>query len=62
MPLLRIEAAQDTATGKYYLEVFYPADSTQAFVTTEPRYQTAAAAESDLIATLAVAANRPGMG
>ena len=59
MPLLRIEAAEDEATGKFYVEVFYPADSTQPFVTTEPRYKTAAAAEGDLIATLAVAANHP---
>jgi len=59
MPLLRIEAAKDPDSGKYYVEVYYPADSTAPYVTTAPRYPTAAAAEGDLIALLAVAANRP---
>lgn len=62
MPLLRIEAIQDQTTRKFYLEVYYPSDSTQPYVTTTPRYKTAAAAEGDLIASLAVAANRPGPG
>ena len=59
MPLLRIETARDPGTGMYFLELFYPSDTTQPYVTTEPRYKTAAAAEGDLIATLAVIANRP---
>jgi hypothetical protein len=59
MPLLRIEAAEDKASGRFYLELYYPSDSTQPYVTTEPRYKTAAAAEGDMIAILAVAANRP---
>ncbi len=60
MTMLRLEAAIDPASGKFYLELYYPSDSSQPYVTTQPRYKTAAAAEADLIATLAVAANRPG--
>ena len=60
MPLLRIETAQDRASGRFYLELFYPADSTQPYVTTEPRYKTAAAAEGDVIAMLSVAVNSGG--
>jgi hypothetical protein len=61
MALLRIEAERDPATGRFYLEFYYPADSSQPYVTTEPRYKTAAAAEADVIASMAVAANRaPG--
>lgn len=58
MALLRIETEQDTASGKFYVQFYYPADSTQPYVTTEPRYKTAAAAEADVIASMAVAANR----
>lgn len=58
MALLRIEAEQDAASGKFYLEFYYPADSTEPYVTTAPRYKTAAAAEADMIASMAVAANR----
>ncbi len=60
MPMLRIEAAQDRASGRFYLELFFPADSTQPYVTTAPRYKTAAAAEGDVIAMLAVALNAGG--
>jgi hypothetical protein len=61
MALLRIETERDQVTGKFYLEFYYPADSSQPYVTTEPRYKTAAAAEADVIASMAVAANRaPG--
>jgi hypothetical protein len=61
MALLRIETERDQATGRFYLEFYYPADSSQPYVTTEPRYKTAAAAEADVIASMAVAANRaPG--
>jgi hypothetical protein len=59
MPLLRIEAAEDQGSGRFYLEIYYPADSTQPYVTTAPRYKTAAAAEGDVIAQLAVALNQP---
>ncbi len=59
MPTLRIEPRQDTATGLFYLEVFLPAEAPAPFVTTAPRYASAAAAEQDLVATLTAAANRP---
>jgi hypothetical protein len=59
MPTLRIEARQDDATGLYFLEVFLPAESATPFVSTAPRYMSAAAAEQDMIATLTAAASRP---
>lgn len=59
MPLIRIEPTQDTASGKYFLEIFHPHDAAIPFVTTPPRYQSAAAAENDIIATLAAAASTP---
>jgi hypothetical protein len=58
MPLLRIEAVQDEKSGRYYIEVYFPADADTPYVTTEPRYQSAAAAENDTIAILAATANR----
>jgi hypothetical protein len=57
MPLIRIEAARDAASGKYFLEIYRPHDAASPFVTTQPRYQTAAAAENDVIAILAAAAS-----
>jgi hypothetical protein len=57
MPLIRIEAMQDAMSGKYYLEIYKPHDAGTPFVTTQPRYQTAAAAENDIIAILAAAAS-----
>ncbi|MBU8546008.1 MULTISPECIES: hypothetical protein [Roseomonadaceae] len=59
MPTLRIEAQQDAASGLFFLEVFLPAESPTPFVSTAPRYSSAAAAEQDMIATLTAAANRP---
>jgi hypothetical protein len=59
MATLRIEALQDAATGLYYLAVHMPADSTAPYVTTAPRYASAAAAEQDFIATITAVANRP---
>lgn len=59
MALLRIEPRQDEASGNYYLEVFWPHDADTAFVTTQPRYKTSAAAENDLIAIIAAAASTP---
>ena len=59
MPTLRIEPTQDPATGLFYLVVYMPAEATEPYVTTAPRYMSAAAAEQDLIATLAATANRP---
>ncbi|MBI1203337.1 MAG: hypothetical protein GC182_12565 [Rhodopseudomonas sp.] len=57
MPLIRIEPKKDRATDLYYLEIFHPADAQQPFVTTEPRYKSAAAAENDFIATIAARGN-----
>jgi hypothetical protein len=62
MALIRIEPKKDPATDLYYLEIFHPADSEQPFVTTEPRYRTAAAAENDVIAIIASRANNPSSG
>jgi hypothetical protein len=59
MTIIRIEARQDPASHLYYLEVYHPADAQQPFVTTQPRYKTQAAAENDLIAIVAAAANSP---
>jgi hypothetical protein len=59
MTLLRIEPELEPASGRFYLNFYYPADSSEPYVTTEPRYKTAAAAEADVIACMAVAANRP---
>jgi hypothetical protein len=58
VPLLRIEPVEDETSGRYYIEIYYPADSAVPFATTAPRYQTAAAAENDTIAIIAAAANR----
>ncbi|HEX3346967.1 MAG TPA: hypothetical protein VHS58_02565 [Acetobacteraceae bacterium] len=58
MPLIRIEPVLDEKVGKYFLEIYNPHDATFPFVTTQPRYQTAAAAENDIIAILAAAASR----
>lgn len=59
MALIRIEPKIDALTGLYFLEIYHPADSQQAFVTTEPRYKTAAAAENDVIAIVASRASNP---
>jgi hypothetical protein len=59
MPTLRIEARQDAATGLFYLAVHMPAEAEQPYVTTAPRYASAAAAEQDFVATIAAVANRP---
>jgi hypothetical protein len=60
MALIRIEAVQDSRSGLYFVEIYHPADAEQPFVTTEPRYKTAAAAENDTIAIIASRANNPG--
>jgi len=62
VPIIRIEAVEDKKSGNYFVEIYYPADAEQPFVTTAPRYKSAAAAEHDTIAILAAAANRPGGG
>ena len=60
MPLFRIETIEDPATGRFAVEIYFPADAHQPYVTTAPRYMTAAAAETDILATIAAAANNPG--
>ena len=62
MALIRIEPRKDPSTDLYYVEIFNPAESEQPFVTTEPRYKTAAAAENDIIAIIASRANNPSSG
>lgn len=57
MALIRIEAVKDSASGRYYLEVYHPQDAPSPFVTTEPRYASSAAAETDAIAILAASAS-----
>ena len=59
LPIIRIEAVLDERTGRYFVEIYHPADAPQPFVTTEPRYASAAAAETDTIAILAAGANKP---
>ena len=59
MPVIRIEAVLDEKTGFYFVEIYHPPDAPQPFVTTEPRYASAAAAENDTIAILAAGANKP---
>ncbi|HEX2655161.1 MAG TPA: hypothetical protein VHN11_16120 [Xanthobacteraceae bacterium] len=62
MALIRLEPRKDPSTDLYYIEIYHPADSQQPFVTTEPRYKTAAAAENDMIAIIASRANNPSPG
>lgn len=57
MPLIRIEPREDGHTGRYFLEIYLPHDAAAPFVTTQPRYASAAAAENDLVAILAAAAS-----
>jgi hypothetical protein len=59
MPLIRIEPVEDRMTGRYAIEIYYPADAERPLVTTAPRYKSAAAAEQDTIAILSAAANNP---
>jgi hypothetical protein len=59
MATLRIEPRQDDATGLWFLAVHMPAESAEPFVTTAPRYASAAAAEQDFVATITATANRP---
>ncbi|WP_237215762.1 hypothetical protein [Falsiroseomonas oryziterrae] len=59
MTTLRIEARRDAATGLFYLAIHMPADAPEPFVTTVPRYASAAAAEQDLVASITAAASRP---
>ena len=58
MSVIRVEPVKDEASGLYYIEIYNPQDAPAPFVTTEPRYMTAAAAENDLIAIIAAGTNR----
>jgi len=57
MALVRFEPVLDPQAGRYFLEIYSPHDADRPFVTTQPRYLTAAAAESDLLAIIAAAAS-----
>ena len=57
MPLIRIESVLDPKSGKFFLEIYHPHDAPAPFVTTSPRYASGAAAENDMIATVAAAAS-----
>lgn len=57
MSLIRIEPVLDPASNKFFLEIYNPHDADQPFVTTQPRYQSKAAAETDVVAIIAAAAS-----
>ena len=57
MPLIRIEPRRDDASGQYFLEIYNPHDAERPFITTQPRYGSAAAAENDVMANIAAAAS-----
>ena len=59
MALIRIEPKKDEQSSMYFVEIYNPSDATVPFVTTEPRYMTAAGAENDVIAGLSTMMNRP---
>jgi hypothetical protein len=59
MALFRVETVENPKTGRFAVEIYFPADSEKPYVTTEPRYASAAAAENDILATIAAAANNP---
>lgn len=60
--LIRVEAVQDPSSGRYLVAIYHPADAPQPFVTTEPKYHSAAAAEYDAIAILAAGVNEANRG
>lgn len=55
--MIRVEGVLDAASGRYFVAIYHPADASQPFVTTAPKYQSQAAAEYDAIATLAAGVN-----
>jgi hypothetical protein len=59
MTLFRIETVEDENTGRFSVELYFPADADRPYVTTAPRYKSAAAAEIDTLAIIAAAANNP---
>ena len=58
MTLIRVEPVRDERSGRYFLEIYNPHDAAAPFVTTEPRYASAAAAETDLVAIIAAVGSR----
>lgn len=58
--MIRIEPALDSQSNRFFLEIYYPADATRAFITTAPRYASSAAAEQDVLAILAASASTAG--
>jgi hypothetical protein len=58
MAVIRIEPMRDEQTRLFYVAIFNPADADQPLITTRARYQTAAAAENDIIAIIAAQANK----
>jgi hypothetical protein len=56
---IRIEAVHDPKSDLYFVEIYNPADSERPYVTTAPKYKSAAAAENDIIAILAANTNNP---
>jgi hypothetical protein len=60
MAMIKIEPMRDEQTRLFYVAIFNPADADQPLITTRARYQTAAAAENDIIAIIAAQANKVG--
>lgn len=60
MALIRIEPLKDDRSEMFSIAIYHPADTEQPIVTTRARYRTAAAAENDVLAIIASAANRIG--
>ncbi|WP_234729431.1 hypothetical protein [Acidocella facilis] len=58
--IIRIESKLDKKTHRYFLEIYYPADTEAPFITSVPRYETPAAAEQDVLAILAATASTAG--
>ncbi|GGF30189.1 hypothetical protein GCM10011611_40360 [Aliidongia dinghuensis] len=58
--MIRIEPVLDETSARYFLEIYNPADATEPFITTVPRYASPAAAEQDVLAILAAAASTAG--
>ena len=57
--MIRIEPILDAASSRYFLEIYYPAESASPFITTAPRYMTPEVAAQDVLAILAAAASGP---
>lgn len=60
MALIRIEPLKDHDSEMFFIAIYHPADTDEPIVTTRARYRTAAAAENDVLAIIAAAANRIG--